>query len=120
MNDRIITDKVYTSDGGQLSTECSRHATGLVVALMAKGYQPDNVIGILADALSQAMVAFSPDAETAVKNMTATHEEALACVKTNFTNQKGLIDMIEERLGKLLPLAAAVDALRARVTAAGH
>lgn len=118
MNGKIITDEVYMSEGGPLSPEDASKATHLVVALMAQGHKAEGITGILSDALAQAIVAFSPDAETAVKNMTEVTHEMVDCVKNNFTSQKSLIGVIESRLHKMMPLAAMLKVFKETAKAA--
>lgn len=101
---RLLKDEIKETPEGPISDVAVREAASLFINLIVKGYQPEDIIAILSDALARATTLFSPDLETALKNHAGNALSIEECVKANWPHRKELEEQTERRVAAMLPV----------------
>lgn len=102
----LLKEEVKHIEPGPISEAASREAGSLFIALIVKGFQPEDIIGILSDALGRAEVLFSPNLETALANHDGNAQSVRECIETNWPGRADLEANTERRVQHMLPVRA--------------
>jgi hypothetical protein len=103
--DNLIGDKVRVTEAREGTDDEARTAISLIVSMIARGYQPEHVMGILTDAICQALVLFSPNEKAALDNFEGSIPNVKDCVSKNFVNQAILQEIFSEKVKRIMPMA---------------
>ena len=111
MDYKIGNEARYNPGGTLISERDTAAASNIITMFILKGKSPEEIMGILDDALAQMFVLFSPSLEDARKNLEGASASVLECVEKNFPNQAELTKSFEDRVNRLAPKALALETL---------